>query len=83
MERDQVNELLFYVNRVGDYNPGAGKPMCLYIDYIRLTKEQLPPTPDVVWLDTFDPGSYTPWWDWTYNTSLSMNGSDLLVHRGR
>ena len=77
IERDQVNELLFYVNRTGAYDPSS-KPMKLYIDYIRLTKNQLPPSPDVVWLDTFDTGSYTPWWDWAYQTSLSINGLDFI-----
>ncbi len=77
MERDQVNEILFYVNRIGAYDPST-KPMRLYIDYIRLTKTALPPSPDVVWLDTFDTGTYSPWWDWMYNTSLSINWLDFI-----
>ena len=78
-ERDQVNELLFYVNRTTAYDPGASpaKPMTLRVDNIRLVKPKLPASPDVVYLDSFDTGDISPW-DWAYNTEISLNSGDFV-----
>jgi len=78
MARDQINEVLFYVNRMG-----ANAGQTLHIDNIKLLKATIPPTPDVLTLDNFDSYSagplnspYTTPWNNFYLTSGSINGSD-------
>src|SRR5690606_26911468 len=77
IERDQVNEIIIYPNRVGAYNI-TDKPVDLRIDNIRVSTTALPPEPNVVFLDTFDDANPLYNWDWTYQTSLSLESSDFV-----
>jgi hypothetical protein len=76
MERDQVNEVLFYVNRTGAYNP-ASKPQTLHLDNLRLTRNPVPPTPDVLMLDDFESGDFFNW-DWIFRVYLAMQTGDFV-----
>ncbi len=76
MERDQVNEVLFYVNRTSAYAP-PGKPQTLQLDNLRLTRNPVPPTPDVVMLDDFDTGDFFNW-DWIYQTYMDLQTGDFV-----
>ncbi|MEJ5299189.1 MAG: hypothetical protein WHZ52_14260, partial [Armatimonadota bacterium] len=76
MERDQVNEVLFYVNRTGAYDP-ASKPQTLHLDNLRLTRNPVPPTPDVLMLDDFESGDFFNW-DWIFRVYLAMQTGDFV-----
>jgi len=77
VERDQVNEVLFYLNRLSAYDPAAGRPVTLAVDNIRLTTASLPPSPDVVVLDDFDAGGPDAW-NYMYQTFIFPEGTDYV-----
>ncbi|HPP74390.1 MAG TPA: hypothetical protein PLU88_04615 [Armatimonadota bacterium] len=75
MERDQVKELCFYMNRT-DFDSSR----ILAIDNIRLTKAVMPALPDVVWLDDFETNGNDTLadWDHVYNVSKTLCTTDCI-----
>jgi len=77
LPRDQVNQVIFYINRTS-----LNGTQTLRIDNIRLTKTPVPATPDVLMIDDFN--SYTAGatnplpWDWFNNVSATVNHTDFL-----
>ncbi len=78
VERDQINEVLFYVNRMSAYDPTAvpAKPQTLVVDNIRLTNNAVPASPNVIFLHDMDNGDLSPW-DRVFNTAISL-GTDAV-----
>lgn len=68
LERDQINEVLFYINRTS-----ANASQELRIDNIRLTNSGVPAVPDVVTIDDFDTyaddTAMKVWWNAAHSTS--------------
>jgi len=77
MTRDQFSSVMFYVNRTGQ-----GKDQTIYIDNIKVTLVPVTPSPDQIWLDTFDPADGFPAdiarWDAAYNVTNSLSDTDFV-----
>lgn len=74
-DRDQINEVLFYVNRVQAYDPTANpaKPQTFVVDNIRLTNNAVASSPNVIFLHDMDNGDLTPW-ERVFQTFGSLGG---------
>ncbi len=77
MDRDQFSSIMIYVNRTSQ---GSGQ--VIYIDNIKVTKTPVAPSPDQIWLDTFDAADGFPAdltrWDNFYNITGTLLDTDFV-----
>ena len=80
IERDQINEVLFYLNRTLAYDTTASpaRNCTLRIDNLRLTKNTVPAGPNVVYLQDFDLGLFDEW-NWPYYAYPSLNADAVTA----
>lgn len=80
IERDQINEVLFYLNRTLAYSTTASpaRPLTLSIDNLRLTNNTVSSGPNVVYLDDFDDGDIANW-DWIQKSGSVPNSTIQLT----
>ncbi len=79
IERDQINEVIFYLNRTLAYDTTASpaRNCMLRIDNLRLTQNTVPAGPNVVYVQDFDPGLFDEW-NWSHYVYPSLN-SDAVT----